>query len=272
MTVDERLALIQFKIERANEHIINLNIAIKDFFDSKPYQVSTKRDANRRLIYYVSSVKPAPICLAIIAGDAIQNLRSALDHLAWQLFLVGPQRTTTNRQIQRQVSFPIGSDVLGFNSQLGRFRSIFKQDAITTLNIIQPYKLGKGHKIWMLNELNNIDKHRFLVTVASILQSTNIGAYMCAQMNATGASQILGFPVPKLDAYFKTSSNHFPLKEGDELFTDAVDAQVNKWLDFRFNIALNEVGVIDGENLLNALSDFSDIVNKTVLLFKSCLT
>jgi hypothetical protein len=266
MNAAEKLEPIQVKIDRAKEHIIELDSAIRGFLDSKPYPFNTKRDANRRLIYYVSSMKPIPKHFATITGDAIQNLRSALDHLTWQLFLVGPQGTTTNRQVQRQVSFPIGCDAAGFASQLGTLRGIMRQDAITTLNGIQPYNGGKGHKLWVLHELNIIDKHRLFVTFGSFLKSANLGAYMCAQMNVTG------FPVPKVDAYFRTTDKLFPLKVGTELFIDTIDAQENKWLDFRFNITLNEPGVIDGEDLLETLNNFSDLVSKTVSLFTPCLT
>ena len=81
----------------------------------------------------------------------------------------------------------------------------------------------------------------------------------------------LGIPVPKLDAYFKPTNNLFPLKIGDELFIDAVDAKINEWLDFRFNIVLNEIGVSEGEPLLSTLTDISNVVSKTVSLFTKCL-
>jgi hypothetical protein len=258
-----RLALIQIKIERAKEHITNLHNVIQGFFDSKPYQVSTKRDASRRLIYYLSNVQPTSTRIAVIEGDAIQNLRSALDHLAWQLFLIGTGGTVNGDQVY----FPIANDATSYNSKLRGLRGM-KSDAITMFNAIQPYKGGKDDKLWVLHKLSIIDKHRLLVTVGSAFQSLNLGGYMCANMQMNAA----GIPIPKVDAYFKPVDNLFPLKTGKELFIDTVDAQVNKWLDFRFNIVLNEPGVIDGAPLLDTLNDFSGLVNKTVLLFTPCLT
>jgi hypothetical protein len=264
MTAVERLAWIQVKIERAKEHITNLDNVIRDFLDSKPYQVSTKRDASRRLVYYLSFVQPTPINIATIAGDVIQNLRSALDHLAWQLFLIGTGGTTTNYHVY----FPIAyDDATTYNSALRRTRGM-RADAITTFNAIQPYRGGKDEKLWVLNKLNNIDKHRLLITVGSAFQSLNLGAYMCNQMR----NNEFGIPVPKVDAYFKPTDNLFPLERGKELFTDVVDAQVNEWLDFRFNIVFNEVGVLEGAPLLYMLNDFCDVVNKAVSLFTPCLT
>lgn len=264
MTAAERLALIRFKIERAKEHITYLNSAINDFFNSKPYQVNTKRDTNGRLIYYLSSVKPTPTRFAIIAGDAIQNLRSTLDHLAWQLFLVGTGGTTNEDQIY----FPIAGDATKYNSKLRGLSSCVRRDAITMLNTIQPYNGGTDHKLWILHKLNNIDKHRLLVTVGSVYQSFNVGKHITSLMQTNE----FGIPIPKMDLYLKPKDNLFPLKTGDELFIDAVNAQENKELDFRFNIALNEPGVIEGATLLELLNEFSDIVTKTVLLFMPCLT
>jgi hypothetical protein len=263
MTAAERLGLIQVKIERAREHITDLDSAIHDFFHSKPYQVSTKRDATRRLIYFVSSVKPTPTRFATIAGDAIQNLRSALDHLAWQLFLIGTRGTADGNRVY----FPIAHDAITYNAKLRKL-SCMRHDAITTLNTIQPYKGGTEHTLWVLHKLNNIDKHRLLVTVGSVYQSFNVGKYMTSRLQRKAT----GIPFPKVDLYVRPADNLFPLKVGDELFIDAIDAQVNKEMDFRFNIALNEPGVIEGAPLLDTLNDISGLVSKTVSLFTTCLT
>ena len=90
MTAEERIALINLKIERADQHIGCLKSTIKSFVNSDPYKVGTKRDPEtRKLIYYVESVQPVPVIVATIAGDALHCLRDALDHLAQQLYLVG---------------------------------------------------------------------------------------------------------------------------------------------------------------------------------------
>jgi hypothetical protein len=264
MIADERLALIQVKIERAKEHINNLNSAIRVFFDSKPYEVSTKRDPQtRKLTYYVSKVQSTPTHFAAIAGDAIQNLRSALDHLAQQLFLVGTNGVTPGRHVY----FPIARDAAEYKVQLPRKVRGMRQDAVDMLNSIQPYKGGKDHQLWVLQELSNLDKHRLLVTVGSAFQSVNIGAHLLATMQTLGA----GISLPKMDLYLKPADNLCPLKIGDELFIDATDAEVNKQMDFRFNVALSEPGIIEGP-LLDTLQRLCGLVSKTVLLFKPCLS
>jgi len=267
MNAVDRLALIQVKMDRAKEHITSLNTAISTFFGTHPYQVSTKRDSTRRLIYYLSGVQPTPTSFAIITGDAIQNLRSALDHLAYQLFLVGTNGSTDGHHVY----FPIHRGATEYQNNLSRQTQGMRQDAVSTLNTLEPYKGGKGHKLWVLHELNLIDKHRLLVTVGSSYQSFNVGAHMRPMMQEQAAA--VGIAAPKVpDLYLKPADNLFPLKVGDELLIDAVDAQVNNEMDFRFNIVLNESGVIEGAPLLDTVKDFCDLVNKTALLFTSCLT
>jgi hypothetical protein len=81
-TVDDRLKHATLKILRAKEHAAELNRQIGEFFAANPYKVATN---TKKIIYYVSSVDPVPDAIPLIAGDAIQNLMSALDHLAYQL-------------------------------------------------------------------------------------------------------------------------------------------------------------------------------------------
>jgi hypothetical protein len=88
MTID--LSGVRGKIERADEHLNALYAEMQTFFE--PY-------SNRRIVYdvfdrpwHVIVVRPLldelpPLRLSIICGDAVHNLRTALDHLVWQLVL-----------------------------------------------------------------------------------------------------------------------------------------------------------------------------------------
>jgi len=91
MEADQRLARIRLKVERAKQHIGDLNTGLKAFLGSNPYIVGAQRDPQtRRPIYYLAAVREVPTPISLLAGDIIQNLRSALDHLAFQLYMLGP--------------------------------------------------------------------------------------------------------------------------------------------------------------------------------------
>src|SRR5260370_31195217 len=95
------------KIDRATHLKKELEEALRSFFASDPYKIKTKRDPrSQQLIYYVTKVDEVPDEIALITGDIIQNLRSALDHLAYQLFTLGPGNGTNGRRIY----FPIAEN------------------------------------------------------------------------------------------------------------------------------------------------------------------
>jgi hypothetical protein len=263
MTADERLEAIQVKIGRAKAHTDDLRSAISDFFASTPYKVAAKHDPQtRKPVYYVSSVCPTPVCFATITGDIIQNLRSALDHLAYQLFLVG---TNGTKGPGRHICFLIAANAARYKDGFGGTVKGMRQDAIDALSAVEPYNGGKGHQLWVLHELNNIDKHRLLVTVGSNFQSLNVGAHMAAMFKRAHGIDL------SLDAFLRPADDLCPLKVGDELFIDAVDAEVNDKMSFRFDVVLKEAELIDGAPLLEAVQNFTDMVSNTVLQLKPYL-
>src|SRR2546422_437235 len=86
--MSRQLDRIRAKITRAKQHIQDFQLGLKAFHDTAPYAIRMKEDAqtNKR-IYYIAKAEPVPDSLATIAADIIQNLRSPLDHIAYQLVL-----------------------------------------------------------------------------------------------------------------------------------------------------------------------------------------
>lgn len=108
-TADERLASILLKTGRAKKHLTDLQIEISTFLNSNPYEVRGERNPQTgQPFYYITSIRDAPINIAVIAGDVIQNLRSALDHLAWNIMEVGEADLTTplTYSERKRISFP----------------------------------------------------------------------------------------------------------------------------------------------------------------------
>jgi hypothetical protein len=264
MTPDERLALVRLKIERADKHIDDLKAAVRSFFGSNPYVVSHKRDPKtRKLIYYVERTEPVPIVVAAIAGDALHCLRDALDHLTQQLYLVG---TGNAKGYRDKTSFLIADSVKYFKSNLARKVEGMRQDAIDAICAIEPYVGGKGADLWPLDRLNNIDKHRLILTVGSAFRSVDIGAHMMAQME-----KAFGKALPAVNLFIRPADNLFPLEPGKELFIDAADVEPNEKMQFRFDVAIHEPGLMEGAPIVETVVAFRDRVSDIVNGFKPCL-
>jgi hypothetical protein len=102
--------------------------------------------------------RPDPF-LGILIGDALHNLRSALDHLAFQLVAFpavpgGPKADEDKR------AFPICSHSKFWPAAKEKIRGA-SPGVEAIVERLQPYNGGQT-LLWSLHELNNWDKHRLL--------------------------------------------------------------------------------------------------------------
>lgn len=260
-----RIDRVRVKIIRATERHRNLEQQARAFLDSNPYRVATRTDvATRRLIYFLESVRDVPVEISSLAGDVLQNLRSSLDHLAFELFMLGTQGKAGDG---KHVSFPIFDDATAyFNHAPGKMKGMLG-DAIAAIDGTQPYQ-GGNNVLWQIHRLNNIDKHRFLIAVGSAYQSVDVGAHMQQMLSQLGP-EWAGNQVPSV--FLKPTDRMFPLKPGDELFLDAPDAIPNPKMQFRFEIAFGEKGIIEGESLVETLQNMINTVDSVIGGFSSIL-
>jgi hypothetical protein len=269
MTAHDRLDLIAVKVERAQEHLASLSAEVQLYLESKPYAVSAKRDPeSRRLIYFVASVRPTPQRLSALLGDTIHNLRSALDHLVYQIVWVG-----TGKSPSSHVYFPIADDRTKYLEQRRRQLKGAQPAAVATLDALNPYK-GGNDELWQLHKLNNVDKHRVLITAGSAFQSVNIGAHMGREMRKHLALSPMGekfSEMPLLDLFIRPADRMFPLKADDELFIDGPDAELNDKLEFRFEVAFGEPGVAFGVPIVETLASLVKLVASIPPKFESHL-
>ena len=104
-----------------------------------------------------------PLEWSILIGEVLYNLRSSLDHLAFQ-FPGRPAEIPEHR-----VSFPIFDKREAFEDHMRRNLPHLPGAAVERMDALQPYggwqgpqRAGQVHRLWLLNELCNVDKHRNL--------------------------------------------------------------------------------------------------------------
>jgi len=97
-----------------------LEEALQSFYATNPFKFSGKADLQAgKVVYTMDSVKDAPDEVSLIAGEIIQNLRSALDHLAYQLFLRGG-----GTGAGKNIYFPIGGSKTWSTQQRARIPKV----------------------------------------------------------------------------------------------------------------------------------------------------
>jgi hypothetical protein len=277
-TAQERLRDIRLKVKWADKHLVNLQIAISDFLGKRPYKVRADVDPKfRQPTYYIDSVRRTPFEIAALTGDVIQNLRSALDHLAWSLVEIGqhslPAPLTAGER--KRVGFPIvdTDDPTEYETQRRRKVKGMRNNAIKKIDAIKPYK-GGDKTLWELNQLNNVDKHRFLLTAGLAVRAISADSIFPDGMLRVfpgGGGTITWDRINPGNILLVPEKPIFPLVEGTKLFVDVADAEVNENDKFRFSIAFSEAGIIEGKSVLPTLLEFRNYVNNVILSFRDDL-
>jgi hypothetical protein len=110
---------------------------------------------------------PSPdMMLSVVIGECLHDLRSALDHLVWQLVEINPNPPVDLDKFRHKSQFPICDTSARFQEQVAQRRLYgVLPNAITLIEGLQPYRHPRGfihHPLWRLNHLMNIDKHKTL--------------------------------------------------------------------------------------------------------------
>jgi hypothetical protein len=150
---------IQLKVFRATQHIDSLKSELQGYFQSNPGKmVRQPHSREDEAVFRFIPNGSMPARFGLIIGDALQNLRSSLDYLVWELVLAA------NGQPNEKNMFPICSTVELFEEQIRRHRlDGVSVDAIAEIKRFQPYHLGQDFAkgiLWAIDELTNINKHR----------------------------------------------------------------------------------------------------------------
>jgi hypothetical protein len=159
---DSRMALIRVKIERAKKHLRDLQSELIKFKGEHVNVIGPHTDEQTgQIIHSLGPLPVLPFNAMSCAGDVVHNLRSTLDHLAYHLAQVG----TPDTEPSIDVSFPISASSKIYESRKARKVKGMRPEAIEAIDRLKPYK-GGNDLLWRLHELDNIDKHRFIFTVA----------------------------------------------------------------------------------------------------------
>jgi hypothetical protein len=146
------------------------------------------------LVVRLKDVKEPPAEWSLLIGDCVQNLRSSLDHLAFQL-----ARLTT-RVPPPGTEFPIfrsgpkfrKRDKKGLPARGSGWYKVraFPRSAQTICERLQPYH-GRAwpetRLLWQLHELSIVDKHRLLHAANYYAVGSNL------EVSLTGDTRLAGY-------------------------------------------------------------------------------
>ena len=182
---------VWWKIERATQHRAAFHLDAEKYFGieaNRPLCIGKYNPSRSYYSFRVSYIPPTLreflLYSAITIGDFAHDLRSALDHLAYQLALV--EATRAGRRLDARdregIYFPIhgrqrSAPKRRWTAKEKGYVSLFGASNTTRIKQFQPYRGRAGrtdysagrfrHQLTLLSRLSNRDKHRLPNVVAA---------------------------------------------------------------------------------------------------------
>lgn len=157
------------RLFRAEEHLESFEEEMRAFLHTNPLEIV--REVNRDGTQYVYRVRENarfPLRLCVIVGDCLHNLRSCLDHLAWEM-----AGRPLGRKAER-IEFPIFDDRADYPKAVRRKLAGVPDRAKVIIERLQPYHafdaaISFGPPLLsVLYHLSNFDKHRHIHIVGTL--------------------------------------------------------------------------------------------------------
>ena len=153
----------RLKLQRARDHISELDRAITSFLARKPFSlvIEQKEEWHAWTARLRDNV---PLEFSAIIGDAVHNLRTALDVLACDLVSINGQST-------RSVYFPFAADPADLKHQI-RKKNLHRAgpDIVDLVLSLRPYR-GGNLALRAIHDLDIRDKHQALIPVANVVDA-----------------------------------------------------------------------------------------------------
>ena len=155
---------VKAKIDRADGLIEELRARIEPISATAIRSIRRETDGDEtKLLFRVTELPSIDNDIAVVVGDVLHNLRSALDHLAWQLVLFD------GGQPNKDTKFPIFTKVQARPVTIKP--EINSKEILAALTEAQPFsEAAHGHdplddSLELVRVLNNYDKHHLLLAV-----------------------------------------------------------------------------------------------------------
>jgi len=148
----------ELKASRALEHLEALGAELQLFYDAKPYTITRFDDTRSGKHVVRVQMKDLSDRTATLAGDAVHNLRCALDHSVFSLAVYA-----TGAIPGARLQWPVLETPN--DKTLKQQTSGIPAEAVAIIESLQPYHVGpnaafKKSPLWQLHKLDIIDKHR----------------------------------------------------------------------------------------------------------------
>ena len=231
------------KLDRAKIHIADLDRAVSIL--QKTYTSTIENDSIagiQELKHIIPNYEDVMAKLALVVGDAIHNLRAALDYAWYSTIRIHAPKIAADFS-----KFPIGKSKERLKRTLERIKINSECPALfeLMLNEFQAYKGGGDDFLWTLNDFDISDKHIFLLGFSPHASITEITVEDEQGHVVTGSTRLMQTDPPYCFRFKKS----WKIKDKGRM---------------SFEIAFKEAGIFKGVQVLEMLRIFSILASNIV--------
>jgi hypothetical protein len=242
------------KIKRAKKHIADLEAAIDTFRESNPYRIVAEIDEHAgHVTYTIRDVKDPDPAFGAIAGDAIHNLRSALDIL-WR-HVCNPTGISPDSW---SAEFPLAETSYSLERACGKNRKI-ESWMLSAVKILRQFKCHKGGDEWLclLDTADKMDKHRLLFSTYAPLVTATVDPRRYVVPGVEGHA---------LFARINYRGTDKAVKEGTIIYDEPLPKPPEVYVkpEITLEIAFGEGKTLKGKPMLDTLANMRSMVEIVV--------
>jgi hypothetical protein len=259
---------VELKIERAKKHLRDLETTLEGFGKTDPYAVVVEDNPESGYREHkVIRAEAPPACLALICGDVIHNLRSALDHLIRQLIIANPRSGIDPDNVRSE--FPVGATKANYESRRAGNTNGISKTALRVLDGLKPYK-GGNDALWAIHYLDIVDKHRLLLTVSAANRGMFFDPVPALRRNILDkpefAEMLAGLDdLGSVPIQYDWSDEWTALRIGAVILRAPLGDDLHDNLKLVASVTLNEPEIPRGQSITPALQQLIDATEAVVL-------
>lgn len=251
-SLDDLPKVARLKIERARRHIEELRSEVAAYLASRPMRlmVRQRREPPEKVLA-VERIAPIPDDFSMLIGDAVHNLRAALDLFAYSL--VGDLASNPD-----QIYFPFSKGRESADQTIRmRQMHLAGEDVVSAIASLECFPGGNR---WLhgLHLLDIADKHKLIIATGRAAQlSADEVRFLLPEVPINGPGNVKFLTQDDVIARVVFTINR-QQRRGMEEFAHEAHIQP------AFTICFAQGGPLEGEEVLPALDEMSNEVVRAI--------
>jgi hypothetical protein len=242
--VADPFEICRLSVEHAKAHIEEIDVLSRGFIESDPYAFVVEDDPlyPTHNLHFLRLTKPLPFRVSGLAGDALVNLRNALDHAGYFIAIASGKSG-------KNAHFPFGEDAIDLDAKRKHRSKDIPKEMFDFMAALKPYR-GGNDALWTLNKLSGLKKHEPLLRAEPHISMIEFSYASGSRLSLNPMLNEMHHPLPNGDWPIGWQRKGAP--------------QTQEKIELTVLVRFNDVGLALKKPAVELLRDFSRVVERVL--------